>query len=44
MTRSQILLSYPFADDSDYTIRVGEYEVQFGFDDEDYVSYVKIST
>lgn len=42
MTRSQILLSYPFADDSDYTIRVGEYEVQFGFDDEDYVSYVKI--
>ena len=42
MTRSQILLAYPFADDTDYELTVGDNRVQFGFDEDDVVSYVKI--
>ena len=46
MTRSQILLSYPFADDYDYTLYVSsgsrDYQVEFGFDDDDVVQYVKV--
>ena len=46
MTRSQILLAYPFADDYGYIIPVNtgarEYSVEFGIDDEDVISYVKV--
>ncbi len=47
MTRTQILLAYPFIDESNYvfTINTGsrDYDVTFGFGDGDVVEYVKVS-
>ena len=47
MSRSQIMLAYPNADDQGFTIPVdsayGSYQVTFTFDDEDNVQYIKIS-
>lgn len=46
MTRTQILMAYPFIDDSEYVLYLGgnarEYEVEFGFDDDDTISFVKV--
>jgi len=47
MTRSQILLAYPNADDQDFTLPVegstGTYNVTFSFDENDIVTYIKVA-
>ena len=47
MTRSQILLAYPNVDNLDFTLPVegssGTYTVTFAFDDDDIVTYIKVS-
>lgn len=47
MTRSQILLAYPNVDNQEFTLSVegssGTYNVTFTFDDEDVVTYIKVS-
>lgn len=47
MTRTQLLMAYPFADESDYLITVDtgarSYEVEIDFDDEGIVQTVKVS-
>lgn len=47
MTRSQILLAYPNVDNLDFTLPVegssGTYNVTFTFDDDDIVTYIKVS-
>ena len=47
MTRSQILLAYPNADDLDFTLPIegstGTYNVTFSFDENDIVTYIKVA-
>ena len=47
MTRSQILLAYPNADNQDFTLPVegstGTYNVTFSFDENDIVTYIKVA-
>lgn len=47
MTRSQVLMAYPFADETDYLITIDTgarcYEVELDFDEAGVVQYVKVS-
>ncbi len=44
MTRTQVLMAYPSADETDYTISINEYEVTMVFNDDGVLQYVKIAS
>lgn len=44
MTRTQVLMAYPSADETDYTILINEYEVTMVFNDDGVLQYVKIAS
>lgn len=44
MTRTQVLMAYPSADETDYTISINEYEVTMEFNDDGVLQYVKIAS